>query len=331
MPARPRIGFYGCASCGGCEEALLDLGEGLLDLLDQADIAFCPALADFRRSDVEAMPDGHLAVTLVNGCVRTSEQEAMARLLRRKSRLLVACGSCAQSGGVPALANLVDRERLMGGIYGHGLSVDNPLGARPAAETRLDGHTFRLPAFRRAARTLDQIVDVDYCVPGCPPAPDVLREALRALLDRDLPAVGSVLAPDIALCAECPLEGTRTADLALARIRRVHQTAIDPQVCLLEQGFVCMGPATRGGCGAPCIRGGMPCTGCSGPTSRVPDQGSKMLSSLASSLAGARPREILAAADGLPDPVGTLYRYGLAGSLLRGRVPGDREGSGRTD
>ena len=80
---------------------------------------------------------------------------------------------------------------------------------------------------------------------------------------------GSVLAPDIALCDECPRKKSKPANLSIAEFKRPHQLLADPDLCLLAQGVLCMGPATRSGCGAQCTTGNMPCTGCFGPTSRV--------------------------------------------------------------
>ena len=68
--------------------------------------------------------------------------------------------------------------------------------------------------------------------------------------------------------------------------------------------------------------GNMPCTGCFGPTSRVRDQGAKILSAVCSSIAGKTEEEIDATLDGIPDPVGTFYRYSLGGSLLAGEPTG---------
>ena len=90
-----------------------------------------------------------------------------------------------------------------------------------------------------------------------------------------------------------------------------------------------MGPATRGGCEALCIQGGMPCTGCFGPTSRVRDQGAKILSSLCANVAPKEEGEINQVLAGIPDPVGTFYRYGLAKSLLRRKVSLPIDGNGK--
>ena len=81
-----------------------------------------------------------------------------------------------------------------------------------------------------------------------------------------------------------------------------------------------MGPATRGGCEGVCISGNMPCTGCFGGTDRVKSQGAKILSSLCSNIAAKEEKEIDQVLDGIPDPVGTFYRYSLPRSLLRRKV-----------
>jgi len=177
-----------------------------------------------------------------------------------------------------------------------------------------------LPEFRGLVRSLDQVVEVDYYLPGCPPTPKLLKQAVLTLLSGNLPPKGTVLAPDTALCDQCPRKETKPTDLKINEFKRPHWTQIDPNTCFLAQGIICMGPATRSGCEAQCISGNMPCTGCFGPTSRVRDQGAKILSSLASSVNAREPEDIEKILDGIVDPVGTFYRYSLAKSLLRAKV-----------
>jgi F420-non-reducing hydrogenase small subunit len=320
MPDKPKIGIYWCASCGGCEEAVVDLAEDILDLLDKVEILFWPVAMDFKKADVAAMPDGSLAVTLLNGAIRTSEQEEMARLLRRKSQLLIAYGACAHMGGIPALANQFSREKILRWVYEEAPTVQGDDAKRPVLEFKEQGRTVSLPELRNQVRALDQVVEVDYYIPGCPPTPSMTQSAIGAILEGKLPPKGSVLAPDTALCGECPRKASKPQDVAFTEFKRPHQVLLDPAVCFLAQGVVCMGPATRGGCAAQCTLGNMPCTGCFGPTSRVRDQGAKMLSSLCSNVASKDEAEIDRILEGLPDPVGTFYRYGLAKSLLRGKA-----------
>lgn len=320
MPAKPKIGFYWCASCGGCEEAVVDFAEDILGVVEAVDIVFWPCAMDFKKEDVEVLPDQSILATLVNGAIRSSEQEEMARMLRRKSQYLIAYGACAHLGGIPGLANQFSREHLLRFVFEEAPSVVNPNKVRPAVNTDVKGHHLTLPELRHVVRALDQVVEVDFYIPGCPPTPKITQAALQALLAGNLPPRGTVLAPDIALCEQCPRKATKPADLSFAEFRRTHLTHSDPEECFLAQGIVCMGPATRGGCEAACPCGNMPCTGCFGPTSRVRDQGAKILSSLCANLAPKQGKEIAEVLAGIPDPVGTFYRYGLPKSLLRRKV-----------
>jgi F420-non-reducing hydrogenase small subunit len=320
MSDKPKVGFYWCASCGGCEESVVDLAEDILTVVGAVDIVFWPVAMDFKKKDVEAMADKSITVTFLNGAIRTSEQEEMAQLLRRKSQLMIAYGSCAHTGGIPSLTNQFDREQILKWCYDDCPSVNNPEGTRPQTEFKEEGRVATLPEFRSVVRALDQVVDVDYYIPGCAPNPKLLLDAVMALLSGKMPPKGAVLAPDRALCDDCPRIDTKPSDLKITEFKRPVHDKVDPEKCMLAQGFVCMGPATRSGCGERCIRGNMPCTGCFGPTSHVQDHGAKILSALTSVVGSNDEAEIDKIMAGIPDPVGTFYRYGMAKSLLRRRA-----------
>jgi F420-non-reducing hydrogenase small subunit len=319
MSEKPKVAFYWCSSCGGCEEAVVDLAEQILDVVAAVDIVFWPVALDFKKADVEAMEDGSILAAFVNGAIRTTEQEEMAHLLRRKAKVLVAFGSCAHQGGIPGLANLWDREAIFDAAYRTTPTTINPDGVMPQAAVAHNGGWVTLPGFFNTVRALDQVTSVDYYIPGCAPTPNVIGGAVQTLLSGDLPPTGTVLSPDVALCEECPRLDTKPQDLSLERFRRPHEIVVDEDTCLLAQGLLCLGPATRAGCGQLCVRGNMPCTGCFGPTSKVHDHGGKILSALASTLSATDDEAIEKALDSIPDPIGTFYRYGLAGSLLRRR------------
>jgi F420-non-reducing hydrogenase small subunit len=319
MP-KPKVAFYWCASCGGCEETVVDLAEDILGVVEKVDIVLWPVAMDFKYKDIEAMPDKSITATLLNGAIRSTEQEEMAHLLRRKSQFLIAYGSCAVSGGIPALANQFSREQILKFNYEDCPTIVNEKKTRPQLAFTDGSRTVNLPALHNVVRSLDQVVDVDYYVPGCPPTPKLTKVAVTALLEGKLPPKGSVIAPDIALCDECPRKKSKPTNLAFTEFKRPHQVLMDPEQCFLAQGVVCMGPSTRSGCEAACTCGGMPCTGCFGPTSRVRDQGLKIMSSLCSNVAPKEEGEINKVLAGIPDPLGTFYRYGLAKSMLRRKV-----------
>jgi F420-non-reducing hydrogenase small subunit len=100
---------------------------------------------------------------------------------------------------------------------------------------------------------------------------------------------------------------------------------LDPAVCLLEQGLMCNGPATRSGCNARCPQAGAPCIGCYGAAPEAIDQGARMMTAIASVIEGRDADAIDAVLDGIPDPAGTFYRFSLAHSLLRASRAAHRE------
>jgi F420-non-reducing hydrogenase small subunit len=318
-----KLAFYWAASCGGCEIAVLDMNERILDVANIADIVFWPVAMDIKYKDVENMPDKYIDVCFFNGSVRSGEQEHMAKLLRKKSKTLVAFGSCAHEGCVPGLANLHDRKEIFSKVYLESKSVSNPNGVVPQTSFKAEEGVLKLPEFYDTVRTLNQTVKVDYYLPGCPPPVKLIVNAVEAIAKGELPAKGSVLAPLKSVCDECP---RKKENKKISRIYRVHEKVPEPERCLLEQGIICMGPATRSGCGAQCLTVDMPCTGCGGPCPNSPEQGAAMMSALASILGLENEQDHYTEEDveklmsQIKDPVGTFYMYSLPSSLLRRKV-----------
>ena len=315
-----KLGFYWAASCGGCEIAVLDLNEKILDVVQIADILFWPVAMDVKYKDVEAMPDKHIDICFFNGSIRSEEQEHMAKLLRRKSKTLVAFGSCAQEGCIPGLANLHDRKEVFNTVYLETKSTSNPSGVLPKTKTEVKEGVLKLPELYDTVKTLDQTVDVDYYLPGCPPPVKLIANAVEAIAKNALPPKGSVLAPLKSVCDECQ---RKKEDKRISKIYRVYEKTPEPEKCLLEQGIICMGPATRGGCEAKCLTVDMPCTGCGGPCPNSIEQGAAMLSALASILGLEGEQEYQTEEDvqnlisQIKDPIGTFYMYSLPSSILR--------------
>jgi len=319
---KPQFAFYWAASCGGCEIAVLDINEKILDVAAAVDIVFWPVAMDFKYKDVEAMDDKHIDVCFFNGGIRNSEQEHIAKLLRKKSKVLVSFGACACGGGIPALANLSNKKEIFDVVYGNNPSLDNPKKLVPKTSVKVKEGELTLPELYDTVKTLDQTVDVDYYLPGCPPTPDMILTAVTAILENKLPPKGSVIGPMKSVCDECRFEKSAKK---IKEIKRVIDVIKIEEKCLLEQGIICMGPATRGGCDAQCLDANMPCTGCHGPTPNSLDQGAKMMSALASILGiegeeKMSDEEVQKLIDQIVDPVGTFYKYGLANALINRKV-----------
>jgi F420-non-reducing hydrogenase small subunit len=315
MSDKGKLAIYWAASCGGCEISILALNEKILDVTNAFDIVFCPCIMDTKARDIEKMADGAIDVCLFNGGIRTSEQEYMAQLLRRKSKVLVAFGSCASEGCIPGLANLTNRKEIFETCYLESPSTDNPDGTVPLPETRVNGFHLTLPVFYDTLRTLGQTVTVDYYLPGCPPEAPRIWDAVVAILEGKLPPPGSVIGAQTTVCDECEC---KREEKKIKQFKRTWEVIPEEGKCLLEQGLLCCGPATRAGCGALCPQVNSPCIGCHGPNAGVEDFGARLMSALASVIDATDPEEIeRIIQEGIPDPVGTFYRFGLAKSLLR--------------
>jgi F420-non-reducing hydrogenase small subunit len=315
--AKPKLALYWAASCGGCEIAVLDIHEKILDVANAFDIVFWPVALDFKYDHVRAMEDKSIDLCLFNGSIRNSENLEIAHLLRAKSKVLVAFGSCALEGGIPGLANLTTKDAIWNWVYKESPStVSNNGGTYPQTHTAMPEGGIEIPEMWETVKSLDQVVDVEYYVPGCPPQPEQIWAVIDHIISgKPLPPKGSVLgATDKTCCDECTRE---RKEKKLKKFFRPFEIQTDPNECLMDQGIVCMGPATRSGCGALCTKANVPCRGCYGPPPHITDQGAKMVSALSSVIDAHEPHEIEAILDQIADPMGTFYRFSLAHSILR--------------
>lgn len=315
--SKPKVAFYWCASCGGCEEAVVDLAEDILKVVEAVDVVFWPVALDIKKKDVEDMPDGSIAVTFINGAIRLSEQEEMVKLLRKKSQLIVAFGSCAHLGGIPALANFTTKDEILRTAYSETFSTVNPEKVIPQVKTDVPEGTLTLPEFFDHVYALDQVIDVDYYLPGCSVPTKLLLDAINAILTGKLPPKGSVLAPNKTNCDTCERNKTKPEKLKIDRFYRPYEIELDPEKCFLAQGVICLGPVTRGGCDERCIKGNMPCRGCMGPVDQVYDQGAKFVSAIASIIDSYDEKEIEKIVDSIADPAGTFYRFSMSKAVLK--------------
>ena len=316
--AKLKLAIYWAAGCGGCDVSILDTKEKVLEIGQVADIVLWPIATDHKYEEIEKMADGAIDVCLFNGGVRNSENEHLARLLRAKSKILVAFGACAHLGGIPGLVNLFTKEEVFNCVFRESQSIDNPDGVFPKPQSSVPEGELSIPEFYNTLLPLKAVVDVDYYLPGCSPAVPQVVAAIDAIVKGDLPPKGAVIgASEKTLCDECtrPKE-----DRKIKKFYRPHEIIFDNKQCFLDQGIICLGPATRAGCGNPprcTVLSNMPCRGCYGPAPKVHDQGAKFLSALASVIDSNDPAEINSIVAQIADPVGTFYRFGLAASYLR--------------
>jgi F420-non-reducing hydrogenase small subunit len=340
MTEKPKIAVYWASSCGGCEIALVNLHHKLLEVADKFDIMFCPAIMDVKYQEIKDLADKDIAITFFNGSIRNSENEEMAHLLRKKSQILIAYGSCAYEGCIPGMANFTTKSDLLKNVYLDNLSNDNPEKKLPVMEFKTDEGTLVIPSLMESVRTLNEVVDVDYFIPGCPPEPKQIWNIFESLIKGEpLPALKSILgSTNTSVCEECK---RIKEEKKIKKFYRIYEIIPDEQKCLLEQGLICMGIATRGGCGALCPKANMPCIGCYGPPDGVLDQGGKMIAALGSILdigdiknidekeIFKRTNEIIGS---IPDLAGTFYKFSQPHSLLNKiKFPSKKQDNKKTE
>lgn len=318
MAEKLKLGVYWAASCGGCEIAILEIAEKVLDVIQVAEFLFWPCVMDFKYADVEAMPDGHMDVCFFNGGIRNTENAHIAKLLRKKSKVLVAFGACATDGGVPGLANLYPFQDALNRAFKESPSVDNPQGIVTTGPVKVPEGTIDLPQMLPSLKTLADVVDVDYFLPGCPPTEKQIWASIQAIATGALPPKGSYIGCGTkSVCDECKRERRQ---VKIKEFHRPHTYQPEDGWCLLEQGVLCLGSATRSGCEARCIDANLPCRGCYGSPGRTIDQGAAMLSAVGSMLDASDIGDASTILEGCVDPAGTIYRFGVPTSILRRKL-----------
>jgi len=227
-----KVNIVSLACCAGCVSSFLNAGDALLEVLSgDFEIVYSPTFVDLKE-----IPRVDLAI--VEGGVRTEDDEELVREVRAKSRILVALGICATHGGVTSLGNILSVRKLLERKY-------------PVLDSS------RLPQLKDLMYPISNFVDVDYYVPGCPPMPFLIVHALKSIVSGKTP-----LRHQSVVCTEC---NRKIIPAKLDRLYGIYEKEADPEICLVSQGFICLGSLTRDGCGAPCPRAGFTCFGCRGP------------------------------------------------------------------
>jgi len=218
----PQFAVLQLSGCAGCEVSLLNANEWI----EEFKLVFMPLVVSaYEVPDVDML--------LVSGGVRSDEDLYNLKRAVRRSKKIIAVGTCAISGGVANLGNRDEvRELFM------------------SQNERRD-----LPRLLPKSQPVDDFVEVDLYLPGCPPTPELFMAALFD--DKDFKASRTV-------CQECGRK--KLKDMKPKHLTGFQTGKVDPDICLINQGYLCVGSSTRGGCRALCTRPGHPCVGCRGPS-----------------------------------------------------------------
>ncbi len=282
----PKVAEEWLNICGGCEVSILDIGEPLLDLLPQLQFVHIPVLMDHKyfgqTGEGKELEIPEADIGIISGGVRNEKEKHVAEAMRKSCKTLIALGSCACYGGIPAMANMWTLPELYQKVYRESKSTE------PAPTPTED-----LPPLLDSVKAVDEVVKVDAYIPGCPTAPELIVEALTAVL-----AGKPFTLPERSVCDECPVKREKKASggtlkRPLVDIEVKTGEPWEATRCYMEQGFLCLGPVTRAGCAAGteaegkakvprCIKGHMPCRGCFGPIRKAANPLVDMMGALTS-------------------------------------------------
>ena len=170
--AKPKVGVFGMTGCAGEQIVILNCEDQLRDILKVLDIkSFHTAMSkNDEKSDLD--------IAFVEGAVVQPEEEVLLKEIRKRSRLLIALGTCAVWGGVAAMKNEVSRQRLKDEVYGPAGKIFKSIPAQP----------------------LRSFVKVDFCISGCPIEKEQFLQAVGSLVHGDIPVL-----PKYAVCTECKM------------------------------------------------------------------------------------------------------------------------------
>ena len=256
--------------CGGCEVTILDIGEPLLDLLPKLSFVHIPVLMDHKyhgqtgEGPTTEIDIPEADVGIVSGGVRNEKEKHVAEEMRKKCKTLIALGSCACFGGIPALANMWSLKDFYDKVF-RGSKTTEPA----------DNPSVNLPPLLESVLALDEVVKVDVYIPGCPTEPGLVVQAIAGLLEGK-----PFVLPERSVCDDCPTKREKKA--SGGTLKRPLDNPVfalgepwEKTRCLMEQGYLCLGPVTRAGCSGVdkltgtkvprCIKGYMACRGCFGP------------------------------------------------------------------
>jgi len=197
--------------------------------VDQFDLVFMPLVVSAYE-----VPD--VDVLFISGGVRSDEDLYNLKRAVKHAKRVVPIGTCAISGGVSNLGNRDEVRQLF-----------------MSQEQRRE-----LPRLLPKSQPVDAFVEVDLYVPGCPPTPELL---MGALLDPEGFSASSIV------CQECGRK--KLKDMKPEHLTGFQQGEVLPDICLINQGYLCVGTTTRGGCRALCTIPGHPCVGCRGPSNNL--------------------------------------------------------------
>ncbi len=237
---KTRISTEWLSGCSGCHVAVVDLHEKLLNLLDDVEFVRIPVLMDEK-----GYPEAEVGI--VEGAIRSEHDRKALLRMRETCKTLIAFGTCAVYGGPSGIGWLYEKDSILNKIYKETITA--------SADGKLPEGA---PELEQSVTPLNEVVDIDFYLPGCPPHPYFIALAIKTLLGASVPAISMKT-----VCSAC---NRRMEKREGVKFQPGMTTAPEEDICLLSQGVICLGSVTLDRCQAQCPNKGVACAGCAGPS-----------------------------------------------------------------
>jgi F420-non-reducing hydrogenase small subunit len=231
------------SSCQGCHVAIVDLNEKILKVFEHVQLVKCGVLMDEKGT-----PEADIG--LIEGAIRTDHDRHVLEEARKKYKTCIAFGTCAVFGGISGAGDVFTPEQIMEKVY-----KQSPTTVPSEFPSQ------NLPKMETGVLPVDQVAKMDLYLPGCPPHPFYIFDAISALIEGRAPNMGKGN-----VCSSCKRKMVKSD---VSEIKRELDGIPDPEKCFLSQGYICMGSVTMDRCLAPCPNEGVICTGCVGPSMNI--------------------------------------------------------------
>ena len=288
---KAKISTEWLSGCSGCHISIVDLHEKLLNLVETAEFVRLPVLMD-EKGYPEAL------VGIVEGAVRSEHDREALIKMRKSVKTLIAFGTCAVYGGPSGIGWLYDRDTVIDRVYGSG-PTNTPNDRPDCGAVRLE----------EGVVPIDEVVDVDLYLPGCPPHPYFIASAIASILRTQTRSLTGKT-----VCAACERKMEKREGVQL---KKGAVSADDENLCFLSQGVICLGSVTLDRCLSPCPGVGIACTGCNGPSLDIVTEPHldirNLIAKRMSLLCGISAEEIKAY---IQQEAKTFYSYALASPVM---------------
>ena len=155
------------AGCFGCHMSLLDIDDDILDVFN---------LVEFNKSPLTYIKkfSKMCDVGIIEGGIANTDNFEVLKEFRKKCKILIALGECSIWGGIPAIRNSLPVEDCLEEAYLSSITSKEGQQIIP--------HHEDIPKLLDKVYGCNEVVKIDYFIPGCPPNANLIWKMVKNIL-----------------------------------------------------------------------------------------------------------------------------------------------------